>query len=38
MQRLLVGSRDTSHLKIIPVQGYSQQVCDFGGDLEMGEP
>ena len=25
MQRFLVGSQDTSHLKIIPVQGYSSK-------------
>ena len=36
MQRFLVGSQDTSHLKIIPVLGYSKQVSDFGDELRRG--
>jgi hypothetical protein len=40
MQRFLVGRRDTSHLKIIPVQGYSSKyvisaVKSRGGTSEV---
>ena len=36
MQRFLIGSQDTSNLKIIPVLGYSKQVSDFGDELRRG--
>ena len=37
MQRFLVGSRDTSHFKIIPVLGYSNK-CVISAMTSRGEP
>ena len=36
MQRFLVGSQDTSHLKIIPVLGYSNKCVALGDDIQRG--